>query len=149
MNLLIERFVPFIVGLLSTWLLSTLRDTDKAAMVRDLAGSIVSILSIDVGFLATALAILLASQDNRIVKRIKTSTAFNRIVNYHWSAIMLGFLAALLSLGCIMMCKSVTTPCSMILFDAWVLLTVWAFTAFLRVFYLMRLLFASDTAPQT
>lgn len=137
----IEQAWPFLIGFCTTIGIHYLGMEHKVTIAKKLSIPVVNILAINVGFIGVALTILLTSQNLDVIKRLKTSMSFARLVGYHWSAVLLGFTASIVSLLVMAFCESVSTLCEIIFFHIWILFVIWAFAAFGRVIYLLRLLF--------
>jgi len=141
----LERWYPFLTGAVATALLWTLNDDLKKTIATDLVVPILTLLPIIIGFLIASLTLLYTIQDTSDIKRLKSSSAFKRLVDYHVAGIGLGSVAALLALAVLVTCK----PDNVHLvpgfwrdtyFYTWLLFTGWSFTAFLRVVFLLRTL---------
>jgi hypothetical protein len=142
-TLRLERAYPFLVGAISTIVLSTLHDDLKKTIATDLVVPILTILPIIIGFLVASLTLLYTIKDTPNVQRLQTSSAFKRLVDYHVAGIGLGSTAALLALAVLVACKPDNTYLVPgfwrdTFFYAWLLFTNWSFVAFLRVVFLLR-----------
>ena len=142
-TLRLERWYPFLAGAVGTALLATLNDGLKKTIATDLITPILTIQPIIIGFLAAALTLLYTIQDTPAVRRIRTSSAFKRLIDYHLAGIGLGSTAALLSLIVAVVCKPENAPLVAgfwreIFFYLWLLFSNWSFVAFLRVVALLR-----------
>lgn len=143
MKISVEGAYPLAVSALAA--LTSLRfdDGTKLAMATQLANPMVNIMAITVGFLAAAMTVLLTAQDLGAIQRLRTSNAFRGLVNYHWNAITVGLVAALLSLV-VGLCfppgtsSDKVVPASWWLFHAWFFVVVLALTSFYRVVRLLK-----------
>jgi len=135
-----ERAWPPLVGLAFAAASSPIGAHFKVHIAQDLANPIITILAINTGFLAAALAVLLTAQGLQSVKRMQTVNHFNYLVDYHWQGVITGFIAAILSLCVIIICKALDHVYQLTFFSLWVFSVGWAFTAFLRVVYILKVL---------
>jgi len=75
--------------------------------------------------------------------RLRSSSAFKRLVDYHLAGICLGSAAAMLSLIVAVVCKPENAPLVAgfwreTFFYLWLLFSNWSFAAFIRVVALLR-----------
>ncbi len=147
MNHRTEQFYPVICAIVTASVAShCLIGSQRVDVITALANPILTILTIIVGFMMAAMTILFTAQDNRSIKRLSTSKrCFGNFVNYHWEAIAIGFIAAILSLIVLVIFKfeknsfhEVPQYIRMISFWIWVFFVTWAQIAFLRVIILLR-----------
>lgn len=143
MTLGLERRYPAYVAVVASAATAHLTSTDKISVVKELASPVISILAIQVGFVAAALTILLTAQGLHILRRLKKAKSFRLLVDYHWSAILAGFFSAVLTLCAAVCCKS-TDGCRVLLFHLWVFSVVMALMAFLRVVSLLRAMLLAE-----
>lgn len=147
-TLRLERGYPFLAGAVATLLLSALNDELKKTIATDLVVPVLTVLPIIIGFLAAALTLLYTIQDTPDVRRLKTSSAFKRLVDYHVAGIGIGSVAALLALAILVVCKPdnahlVPGFWRDTFFYTWLLFTNWSLAAFVRVVFLLRALMVS------
>lgn len=145
MKITFEGGYPLIVSAAATVATHWLSDATKLAMAVQLAGPIVSITAITTGFLAAAMTVLLTAQDVGPIQRLRTSDAFRGLVNYHWSAISVALVAAVLSLSVNLAFPATatvqgTSPASWGLFHVWFFLVAMSLMNFYRVVRLLKLL---------
>ena len=107
-------------------------------IAQDLASPILNVWAILVGFLATALSILLTAQSLPALERLKETKQFALLVDYNWAALRWGFFAVLASLFFV-----VKTPFAFVTAEsAWLRIGVIGFfaTQFLASFSFYRAL---------
>lgn len=136
--------VPF--GLMTVFL-----PTDaRLQMIIDVAPQLLVVLSVMVGFTATAMTILFTAPDVKAIEILKTSKGqFNRLVGYHHSAIVIGLLAGVLSLVMLISCRAMSPsalggPFGEVIVGEWWFTCVWAMLTFYRALGLLTRLLTTN-----
>lgn len=104
----------------------------KVHIAQELANPIVTILAINTGFLATIISLMLTIPSKHSFLQMRSADYWEVVVNYHWHGIVAGFIAAILSLCVLIICKDFTYLYQDVFFFLWVASVGWAFTAFIR-----------------
>lgn len=81
-----ERSYPYLFALMAGVLAYRFGTSNLYAGMENAIGEVVSASSIIVGFLATAMAIMMSIGDNPILKRLKEAGSYKRILGYLWAA---------------------------------------------------------------
>lgn len=139
MPLLFERSFPILGGLLiaAAYLATPLaRNYQLPESVSALMAAIVSIGGISVGFLATAKSILISIDDKEIVKRLKATGYYKRIVGYLRAAIFWSFLLTIYSAAALLVDLKSVNPWTIYRaagFAGWLFLAATATLSYFRV----------------
>jgi hypothetical protein len=98
MSAWVERTYPlllgFLVGLIALYVTKLYGVTDS---IKDIFSAVMNICGITVGFLATVETIILAFNDQHIIKQLKKTGSYKRILNYFLGAIQYSFVLLVLS----------------------------------------------------
>lgn len=141
-----EHIFPTVIALPCAPLALILQPGDRFQMILDVAPQLLVVLSVMVGFTATAMTILFTAPDVPAIMLLRTSPKqFARLVRYHHSAIMLGLLAAIYSLVMLISCRSMSAATIQGVFGAtivaeWWFMSAWAGLTFYRALRLLTML---------
>lgn len=143
MILALERFYPIVCGIIAAaayMLIPAARDYRMPESISALMAAVVSVGGISVGFLATAKSILVSIDDREIIKKLKQSGYYRRIVGYLRAAIRWSFWLTLWSAAALVvdLKGQPNQPIEWTIwhaagFGVWVLLAVTATLAYYRV----------------
>lgn len=98
-KLLWERAYPFIFGAITALLVLDSSESEKLyAAVENSIGSVIGVASIFVGFLATAMSILITLGANSFATRLKEAGVIKRILGYLWVAVFMSLLVVAFSI---------------------------------------------------
>lgn len=100
MSLIVERWHPFVIGMVVAIVYLSVRPLSSHVLpdtLPTLLSAIVSVAAIAVGFLATAKSILISADDKPIIKRAKEAGVYRRIVLYFRAAISWSFALSIAS----------------------------------------------------
>jgi len=134
MTLTIERWYPFACGLaagLGAGL--CLAAPPKDALISTLSGHGINVAAIAVGFLATALSILVSIERARVTQVLRDAKYYPIVLGYLVKPIRLWFGVALASAALLVTWDHVPTSYHRTTFAAWIFLVTWAATATYRV----------------
>ncbi|WP_026736134.1 hypothetical protein [Fischerella sp. PCC 9605] len=94
----LERWYPLTLGLFSTVFYCLLFwGKPLPSSLKDVFSAATTLSGIAIGFLATAMSILFTISNTNVVKQIKNSNKYIRLINYFVDAINWSFLLAFLS----------------------------------------------------
>ncbi|WP_009633816.1 hypothetical protein [Synechocystis sp. PCC 7509] len=83
----VERWFPLLIGVLTAaFYIYFLRNYFLPSSVKDLFSSTMQISSILIGFLITALSILVTIEDKKIIQQLKRMGLYNKLLNYFMDA---------------------------------------------------------------
>lgn len=101
MNAKVERWFPLLIGFFTAiCYIYFLRNYSLPSSVRDLFSSTMQVSSITIGFLITALSILVTIEKKHIVQQLKKVNLYNKLITYFMDAIKWSFgLIAVSSIG--------------------------------------------------
>ncbi|MBW4659911.1 MAG: hypothetical protein KME15_14645 [Drouetiella hepatica Uher 2000/2452] len=98
MSARIEKFYPlllgFLVGIASLYAAKIYGVSEN---FKDIFSAVINICGITIGFLATVITIILAFNDQHVIKQLKKTGSYKRIFNYFISSIQWFFTILLLS----------------------------------------------------
>lgn len=95
----LEKWLPYIIGFIFTLLYYLLSDKKTLPdSLKDIFSAATSFSSITIGFLATAMSILLSIDNNHIIRELKNVKIYYKLIDYFMDAIKISFIVALLSL---------------------------------------------------
>lgn len=95
-----EQWYPLVGGAAVGVAVYFLVDLPAAApKIEPLTTTLISVASISVGFLGTALAVLLSTPETKYIRQLKDSSAWGRLVDFVTSALHWTLVFALLSIG--------------------------------------------------
>lgn len=134
----LELRAPFWLSVIITVASLWLHQGQKRDIASELANPLLNVIAITVGFLAAVVTYLLTADELPAIRRLRTSDAFGHLINYHWTAIQLGCLAAFTSLAVLAACKMFPATPRAVVFHFWVFMVSWALLTFSRVAYLLR-----------
>jgi hypothetical protein len=134
MTLTIERWYPLGFGLAAgLGVYSLLRTQPKEALITTLSGQGINVAAIAVGFLATALSILVSIDRARVTQVLREAAYYPIVIEYIVRPIRLWFAVALASAALLVAWDHVPLAWQRVVFAAWIFLVGWAATATYRV----------------
>jgi len=134
MTLTIERWYPFGCGLAASFgIYLFLRTQPKEALISTLSGHGINVAAIAVGFLATALSILVSIERARVTQVLRDAAYYPIIIDYIVRPIRLWFGVALASAALLVAWDHVPLAYQRAIFAAWIFLVTWAATATYRI----------------
>jgi len=136
--LTVEKSAPAIIGIGLAVASSCIASSLKVRIAQELANSVVTLLTIETGFLTATLALMLTMPTNVAFQQIKSAGYWKEVIGYQWHGISAGVIASLLSLCVIILCKSVEEFYQQAFFYIWVASVGWALVAFLRAGLILK-----------
>lgn len=134
-----EKRYPCVIGLVAAALYLSIpaaRNYHMPATLAALMSSVVSIGGIAIGFLATSKSILISIDEREIVKKLKQSGYYKRIILYIRAAIGWSFLLASISALALLITIEKSTPWTLwhsLGFAIWLFLAIGATLSYFRV----------------
>lgn len=120
MNAKVERWSPLIIGFFTaTIYFCFLQNYSLPSSVRDLFSSAMQVSSITIGFLATALSVLLSIESKNIIQQLKNAGVYKKLVNYFVIAVNWSFALVIFSAICLLLDFKVQWIWNSVTFAAW------------------------------
>lgn len=133
MTLTVERWYPLACALTAGVVVAALVRGPKETMITTLTGHGINAAAIAVGFLATALSILVSIERSRIIQVLRTAEYYPIVLDYLMAAIRLWFAVALFSALLLVAWDHVPPPRQRYVFATWTFFVAWAATATYRM----------------
>ncbi|HKX04343.1 MAG TPA: hypothetical protein VJX71_17745 [Methylomirabilota bacterium] len=134
MTLTVERWYPLACGLAAGFGVGLLFATPpKDALLSTLTGHGINVAAIAVGFLATALSILVSIERARVTQVLREAAYYPIVLGYLVAPIRLWFGVALSSAALLVAWDHLASTYHRPVFAAWIFLVTWAATATYRV----------------
>jgi hypothetical protein len=129
-----ERWYPLLLGVASVacyfyWL----RNYSFPKSLNDIFSTSTTLSGIVVGFLITAKSILFSIDERYIIKKLKETKTYNKLINYFMSAIQYSFILAFISLFCLFIDFGNPQVYHKIFFSIWLFFLVVAGSSCYRV----------------
>jgi len=129
----IEKFYPLLLGFLAGLAIFYATKTyGVSGNLKDIFSAVMNICGITIGFLATVKTIILAFNDQNVIKQLKKTGSYRRIFNYFLSSIQWSFALLLLSAIGLSFDFSTSSAWQAYFIGSWVFVLVTAFLSYYR-----------------
>jgi hypothetical protein len=134
MTLTVERWYPFASGVVAGLGVGLLMAAHpKDTLISNLTGHGINVAAIAVGFLATALSILVSIERTRVVQVLRDAKYYPVVLDYLVAPIRLWFAVALSSAVLLVAWDNMCPAYQRSVFAFWIFLVTWAATATYRI----------------
>lgn len=116
----IERWYPIALGIIvAAFYFILLKEYSFPKSLNDIFSTSTTLSGIAIGFLITAKSILFSIDEKYIIKQLKSTKIYRKLINYFMSAIQWSFFLAIVSLFCLFIDFSQPRAYLKILFSSW------------------------------
>ncbi|WP_448266397.1 hypothetical protein [Nostoc sp. DSM 114159] len=129
-----EKFYPIVLGFfLAILVYVLLQGKALPSVLKDVFSAAITISSISIGFLATAMSILFTIGNSYILDKIKQNGAFNRLINYFMDAVKWCFIVAIFSFICLFFELKTMQGIQSAIFALWIFCSITSLLSSYRV----------------
>ena len=148
-----EQCLPAVVAVLTSAVCAYVEDSRIRDAIAQLAGPVVSLLAISIGFVSASVTILVTSDRLPTMKALEgMPTMVKRLVGFHSSAVVNSVVGSALTLGLLLAFGDTQAHgharVLRVLFQLWVFLVVLSIGSLLRVLYVLKAIIRKDLTSQ-